>query len=146
VTEASEVRGGDRVSVETAVHQLFRDLTERSNENPEAAPFMLMKDVFMWAVALGVRSGRRLPLSGAKTQIFRWDQLSQDLDVPVLKALAVAETGEVEGLLREDQVLRIAEEYANSGIRELKEALIDQPGQPLWNLVSTVRRNGDVRS
>lgn len=93
----------------------------------------------MWAVALGVRTGRRFPLSGAKTQIFRWDQLSQDLDVPVLKALAVAETGEVEGLLREDQVLRIAEEYANVGIREVKKELIDQSGQPLRNLVSMFR-------
>lgn len=139
MNEATEARGGDRVSVETNMHQLFRDLTERSTENPEAAPFLLMKDVFMWAVALGVRAGKRLPLSGAKTQIFRWDQLSQDLDVPVLKALAVAETGEIEGLLREDQVLRIAEEYANTGIREMKEVLVDQPGQPLWNLVPLIR-------
>lgn len=140
MTETSEIRGGDRVSVETAMHQLFRDLTERSNEYPEAAPFLLMKDMFMWAVALGVRNGKRLPLSGAKTQIFRWDQLSQDLDVPVLKALAVVETGEVEGLLREDQVLRIAEEYANAGIREVKKELIDQSGQPLWNLVELPRQ------
>lgn len=139
MAETGEVRGGDRVSIETAVHQLFRDLTERSTENPEAAPFALMKDVFMWAVALGVRADRRLPLSGAKTQIFRWDQLSQDLDVPVLKALAVAETGEVEGLLREDQVLRLAEKYANAGIREIKEELMDQAGQPMWNLVSSIR-------
>ena len=138
--EASEVRGGDRVSVETAAHQLFRDLTERSNENPEAAPFVLMKDVFMWAVALGVRAGKRLPMSGAKTQIFRWDQFSQDLDIPVLKALAVADTGEAETLLHEDQVLRIAEEYANVGIREVKKELIDQPGQSLWNLVELPRQ------
>ncbi len=78
-----------RVSVETAVHQLFRDLTEQSTQNPEAVPFTSMKDVFMWAVALGVRASRRLPLSEAKTQIFRWDQLSQDLDILVLKALTV---------------------------------------------------------
>lgn len=140
MNEATEARGGDRVSVETNMHQLFRELTERSSENPEAVPFLLMKDVFMWAVALGIRTGKRLPLSGAKTQIFRWDQLSQDLDVPVLKALAVAETGEVEGVLYEDQVLRIAEEYANAGIRMIKEELFDQPGQPLWNLVSIARR------
>lgn len=139
MTETSEVRGGDRVSVETAVHQLFRDLTERSTENPEAAPFTLMKDVFMWAVALGVRADRRLPLSGAKTQIFRWDQLSQDLDVPALKALAVAETGEVDSLVHENEILRIAEEYANMGIREIKSDLLDQPGQPLWNLAGMVR-------
>jgi dnd system-associated protein 4 len=121
------------------MHQLFRDLSDRSNENPEMAPFPLMKDVFMWAVALGVRNGKRLPLEGGRTQIFRWDQLSQDLDVPMLKALAVAETGEVEVLLHDDQVLRIAEEYANTGIRETKEALVDQPGQPLWNLVPLIR-------
>jgi dnd system-associated protein 4 len=121
------------------MHHLYRNLTERSTEDPEAAPFVLMKDVFMWAVALGVSTGRRLPLDGPKTQIFRWDQLSQDLDIPVLKALAVAETGEVERLLREDEVLRVAEEYANAGIRKVKEELIDQPGQPLWNLVHTAR-------
>lgn len=141
MTETSEVRGGDRISVKTDVHQLFRDLSDRSSENPEAAPFSLMKDVFMWAVALGVRNGSRLPLEGGRTQIFRWDQLSQDLDIPTLKALAVAETEEVEVLLHEDQVLRIAEEYANAGIRALKEELLDRPGQPLWNLVGTVRQS-----
>jgi hypothetical protein len=53
----------------------------------------------------------------------------------MLKAFTVAKTGEVEGVvLSEDQVLRIAEEYANAGIREMKEELVDQPGQPLWNL------------
>lgn len=137
--ETLEARGGDRVSIETAVHQLFRELTERSNDSPEAAPFLLMKDVFMWAVVLGVKSGKRLSLSGAKMQIFRWDQLSQDLDVPLLRALAVAETGEIEVLLREDLVLRIAEEYANAGIREMKEDLLNRSGQPLWNLVSAAR-------
>ena len=139
MTETSEVRGGDRVSIETAMHQLFGDLSDRSSENSEAAPFLLMKDVFMWAVASGVKNGRRLPLEGGRTQIFRWDQLSQDLDIPVLKALAVMETGEVEVLVHEDQVLRIAEEYANTGIRQMKEELVDQPGQPLWNLVGRVR-------
>lgn len=138
--DTSEIRGGDRVSVETSAHHLFRELTEKSSENPETAPFILMKDVFMWSVALGVKSGRRLPLSGNRTQIFRWDQLSQNLDVPVLKALAISETEEVEKLVHEDHVLRIAEEYANAGIREMKELLLDQPGQPLWNLVGSARQ------
>ncbi len=138
MTEAPEIRGGDRVSIEPSVHELYRDLTERSRENPENAPFLLMKDVFMWAVALGVKAGERRPLSGSR-QIFRWDQLSQDLDVPVLRAIAIADTDDVEVLKWEDQVLRIAEEYANAGIREIKEEVIDQSGQPLWNLISKVR-------
>lgn len=139
MTETSEVRGGDRISVEAAMHQVFRDLSERSSENPETAPFLLMKDAFMWAVALGVRADKRLPLGEPKTQIFRWDQLSQDLDVPMLKALAIAETEDAEALLHENQTLRIAEEYANAGVREMKEELSDQPGQPLWNLVNLSR-------
>ena len=89
----------------------------------------------MWAVALGVNEGRRSPLSGSREQIFRWDQFSQDMDIPTLKAVALAETGEVEVLLREDQILRIAEEYANSGIHEIKREIVDQPGEALWNLV-----------
>ena len=135
MTEATEVRGGDRVSIEPGMHELYRELTERSRENPEAAPFLLMKDVFMWAVALGVTVGKRRSLSGSR-QIFRWDQLSQDLDIPTLRAIAIADTGDVEVIAQEERVLRIAEEYANVGIREIKESFVDQPGQPLWNLVS----------
>ncbi len=94
----------------------------------------------MWAVSLGVQAGERRPLSGGnRTQVFRWDQLSQDLDVPVLRAVAIAETGDVEVLRHDDQVLRIAEEYANAGIWEIKEEVVDKAGQPLWNLADLLR-------
>lgn len=135
----SELRGSDRVSIETDVHQLYRDLTERSTRNPETAPFLLMKDVFMWAVALGVHFDQRQELVGSKTQIFRWDQFSESIDLPSLKAIAVAATGDVEVLTHEDEILRIAEEYANAGIHLLKREVVDKPGQPLWNLVALIR-------
>lgn len=135
-----EIRGSDRVSIESSTHQIYKDLSERSGQNPKTAPFLLMKDVFMWAVAMGMQAGRPRPLSGGKTQIFRWDQFSQDRDLLALKALAVATTEDVDVLLRDDRILRIAEEYANAGIRELKRELTDQPGQPLWNLVDLARR------
>jgi len=131
-----EAKGSDRVAIDKDVHQLYRDLSERSSQNPETAPFLLMKDVFMWAVALGVKEGKHLPLSGAREYIFRWDQFSHDMDIPALKAIALAETGEVEVLLQEDQILRIAEEYANAGIHEIKREIVDQPGEALWNLTT----------
>ena len=134
-----EAKGSDRVAIDKKVHQLYRDLSERSPQNPETAPFLMMKDVFMWAVALGVKEGKRRPLTGAREQIFRWDQFSQDMDIPALKAIALAETGEVEVLLREDQILRIAEEYANAGIHEIKQEIVDQPGEALWNLVALLK-------
>ena len=135
----NEVKGSDRVSIETSVHEIYKQLSEKSSQNPDMAPFLLMKDVFMWAVALGVKKGTRRPLSGHKEQIFRWDQFSQDIDRPALKTIALAETEEVEILLQEEIILRIAEEYANEGIRELKSELLDQPAKPLWNLVNLVR-------
>lgn len=132
------IEGSDRVSIEERVHELYQKLTERSGRrtNPETSPFLLMKDVFMWAVAMGVKEETRRPLEGAKTQIFRWDQFSRDRDIPALKAIALAETEEVEILLHEDQILRIAEEYANAGIHKLRSSLLDEYGQPLWNLIS----------
>lgn len=134
-----EAKGSDRVAIDKDVHQLYKDLSERSTQNPETSPFLTMKDVFMWAVALGVKEGKRRPLSGSREQIFRWDQFSQDMDIPALKAIALAETGEVEVLLREDQILRIAEEYANAGIHEIKQEIVDQPGEALWNLVALLK-------
>jgi dnd system-associated protein 4 len=137
-----EAKGSNRVAIEKDVHQLYRDLSERSSQNPESAPFLLMKDVFMWAVALGVKEGKRRPLIGSREQIFRWDQFSQDIDIPALKAIALAETGEVEVLIQEDQILRITEEYANVGIHEIKREIVDQPGEALWNLVGLTSVTG----
>ena len=133
-----EAKGSDRVAIESSVHALYKQLTDKSTQDPETAPFLLMKDVFMWAVALGVKEGKRRPLSGSLEQIFRWDQFAQDMDIPALKAIALAETGEVEILLQEDKILRIAEEYANGGIHEIKREIVDQPGEALWNLVGIV--------
>jgi len=130
-----EAKGSDRVAIESSVHALYKQLTDKSTQDPETAPFLLMKDVFMWAVALGVKEGKRRPLSGSREQIFRWDQFAQDMDIPALKAIALAETGEVEVLLQEDKILRIVEEYANAGIHEVKREVIDQPGEALWNMI-----------
>jgi dnd system-associated protein 4 len=135
----NEIKGSDRVSIEETVHDIYKQLSDKSNTFPESAPFYLMKDVFMWSVALGVKKGKRRPLVGNKEQIFRWDQFSQEIDIPALKTIALAETEEVEILLQEDQILRIAEEFANEGIRELKAELIDRPGNQLSNLVNLVR-------
>lgn len=136
----NQVRGSDRVSIEKSVHDVYKELSDKSAQAPETAPFLWMKDVFMWAVALGVKKGTRRTLEGSKEQIFRWDQFSQDMDIPALKTIALAETGDPEILLHEDQILRIAEEYANEGIREIKYVLLDQHGKPLWNLVDLVRK------
>ncbi len=137
--ESTKLARGDRVSIDKGVHQFYKDLAEKSTQNPVSAPFYLMKDIFMWAVALGVHKGARKPLA-KKLGIFRWDQLSPDIDVPMLRAISIAETGDVDIISHDDQMLRIAEEYANSGISELKQIVSDNPGRALWNLVDVIRK------
>ena len=140
MAERGPLGANDRVSVEQEFHELYNKLVERASKNPESQPFTLLKHAFMWSVALGVRSGRRLPLSSPKSALIFWHTLSENQDVPVLEAIAIAETGDVEVLLQGSQVLLIAEEYANAGIREIKRELVDKPGLPLWNLVDVARR------
>ncbi len=133
--DPSEFHGSERVNIENDVHEIYKAITQQSGKDIEDRPFLLMKDVFMWAVALGFQAGRKRPLAPGRQQPFRWGQLSQELDVPALQAIALADSGDVEVLMRKDQILRIAEEYANEGIRILKADLIDQPGRLLWSLV-----------
>ena len=134
----TEVKGSDRVSIEKKVHDIYIELSRQSNSGIENAPLTLMKDVFMWAVALGVKRGKQRELEGGKELIFRWDQFSQDIDIPALKSIALAETADASVLLDEARILRIAEKYANEGIREIKTRLLDSPGKPLWNLIDLI--------
>jgi len=54
--------------------------------------------------------------------------------------MAIAKTEGIEVLVDAEQIVEIAEEYANAGIQEIRMELDDQAGQPLWNLVDTVRQ------
>ena len=92
----------------------------------------------MWAVCLGYHQKRRRQLSGKKQTIFRWAQFTPQVDIPLLKAIAIADKADVSVLLSQDEILTIVEEYANAGIFDLRDALLENFGQPLWNLVSIV--------
>ncbi len=123
----------DTVAIDEAVHEVYQKLTE--GNDPVDVPFRTMKDVFMWAASLGYQRGERRPLTGKRVTIFRWAQFSPQTDIPLLKALAIADSGDVNVLLKQDDILTIAEEYANAGIHELRTRVLDEFGQPLWNLV-----------
>jgi dnd system-associated protein 4 len=126
----------DTVVIDEAVHDIYKQLTE--GNDPVGVPFRTMKDVFMWSACLGHRLGERRPLTGKRVTIFRWAQFTPQTDVHLLKALAIADSSDVNVLLSQDEILIIAEEYANDGIHELRANLLDEYGQPLWNLVATI--------
>ena len=123
----------DTVLIEETAHKIYKILTEGNNIHN--VPFRTMKDVFMWAVCLGVQQGKRRPLTSKKITIFRWTQLDTQIDIPLLKAIAIVEGEDINILLNRTDILNIAEEYANGGIYELRDSLLTESGQPLWNLV-----------
>jgi|SRR2546423_215136 len=131
MTESDTSR--DTVAIDESVHEIYKQLTEGSD--PVSVPFRTMKDVFMWAAFLGYRKSGHRPLTGKRITIFRWAQFIEQVDIPLLKALAIANQSGVEVILSQNDILTIAEEYANAGIHELRASILDEPGQPLWNLV-----------
>lgn len=133
-------RLGLRASIETSHHDFYKQLSE-SADDPERCPFRTMKDIFMLAACLGYRRGQRKPLASGKKNIFHWTQFSEQVDEPVLKAMAIATTGDIQVLGNQEEILQIAEEYANAGIHELKSQVEEGLGEPLWNLVELVRNH-----
>jgi dnd system-associated protein 4 len=128
--------GRDTVTIDEAVHDIYTQLTE--GNDPIMAPFRTMKDVFMWAVALGYKNGERRAITGKRLTIFRWAQFSSQIDIPLLKALVIADSGDIDVLLSQDQILTVAEEYANAGIYNLQDNVLNEYGQPLWNLMNLI--------
>jgi dnd system-associated protein 4 len=126
----------DTVGIDEAVHDIYKQLTE--GNDPVVVPFRTMKDVFMWAACLGHQIGERRPLIGKRVTIFRWAQFTPQTDVHLLKALAIADSRDVNVLLSQDEILTIAEEYANAGIHELRTSLLEEYGQPVWNLIEII--------
>jgi dnd system-associated protein 4 len=127
------VNSRETVAIDEAAHEIYKQLTEGSN--PLEVPFKTMKDLFMFATCLGVKLGIRRSLNSKKLTVFRWAQFDSQTDIPLLKAIAIADTDDVSVLLRRNDILTISEEYANAGIYELRASLLEEYGQPLWNLV-----------
>jgi dnd system-associated protein 4 len=130
-------RGVGRISIDASLHDLYKELSE--GNDPEKVPFRTMKDIFMLAACLGYQRGERKPIRGAKRQIFHWAQFSEQVDVPILKAIAIATTGDVQVLADQERIVQIAEDYANAGVYQIRGQVVDQLGQPLWGLVGLVR-------
>lgn len=131
----------DRVYIDEAAAEFYRQLKKEATSEPEQSPFDTFKDLFMFATCLGFENGRRTkPRKGGNGGEVPAKVFTED-DMAILKAIAIAETGDVEVLARLGEILGIAEEYANTGIHEVKAYLLDEGGRPLWNLVNLLNKN-----
>jgi dnd system-associated protein 4 len=103
------------------------------------SPFKTMKDVFIVAVYLGVSTGQRRPLDGKRAPSpFKGQVLDHDEQM-YLRAIAIGATNDPKVIGDPQQVVRIAEEYANAGIWKLEEIATSTADGPLWDLLEHMR-------
>lgn len=129
----------DSVFIDEGVHRFYLALVEaKDDKDPERYPFRTFKDVFMWAASVGYARKSRKPLE-KRRKVFDWGTFQNQVDVPMLKAIALGDSGDVGVLEKQEVVLSIAEEYANAGIQHLYGRVAESPGRELLNLVDLVR-------
>ena len=125
MTTGAESVKRDRVYCEQSQIEVYRDLAGTSEGGRKSArgadlpPFKSLKDAFLMAMCLGVKTGRRIPLK-QRRELALLTYFNDHRDMAVLRAIAIAESGNVEILADQNQVLTIAEEYANAGFEELR--------------------------
>jgi len=92
----------------------------------------------MLAACLGYNGGQRSKLPSGNKHDIRVSVFTQN-DLALLKAIAIAHTADMTVLSRFSEILVIAEEYAQTGIYDVKGYLLDERGRPLWNLVDLLK-------
>lgn len=127
----------DTVTIDESVHYIYKELTDGTD--PVTVPFKTMKDVFMWAASLGFTRGERRPIAGKKLTIFRWAQFSSQTDIPVVKAIALADGDDINVMLSQDEMLNVIEEYANAGILILSNTM-NENVLPLYSLIELIHK------
>ena len=127
----------DRIHIDESQHELYKELTTEREDTIQ--PFKTMKDLFLFAAFVGYRRGKRIRVE-KRRDIFAWARFSAQEDVPALRALAIAETGDVTVLANQDELLTIAEEYANGGIVEIREHVAEIPTNRIANLVGLLQK------
>lgn len=120
-----------RVRVEVDYHEFYRILAADGEESSGRKVFATMKDAFMLSLGFGVAKRQRTPLAASR-EIFQ-DTVLRPADWDVIKAAVIAEDEKQLQLLEDDeQLVRIAEEYANTGIRILQDLYLSaQPEESL---------------
>jgi dnd system-associated protein 4 len=118
-----------RIAIETGEkHSRVVKLVEN-----KLSPFYgkTMKEVFLYAMGIGLKAGKKIPLK-KKTQAIRGDVFSES-DRALLEAIAISEKGTLDVLFpnKLKDVLDTAEEYANAGIDVLYFLVFgEDPGDP----------------
>ena len=139
-TRGTKVR--EHLNVEEEQHALFKQWADSANR--ESQLFPSMTSMFIYAVSLGFAAGSIRPIKGRRVDVIRWLQLSDQIDIPVIEAVAVAHTGDIEVLGDRERILEIAEHCATGGVDILRMQLIGNRERNLETLAKLALEYGSV--
>jgi len=124
-----------RIHISKEHRSIYEQLAKRGNDNPENHPFPTMKDLFMTAAVIGMKEGKHKKVSGPEA-IFSASVFDDKNDIPILASIAFAHNNDFSTLFNENEIIKIAEEYANGGILILRRELIEKSGRVMNNLMN----------
>lgn len=124
------------IAAERSSQSLYDELTET-----EQSPFYNVRepDLFMLAMSYGRQKAGRAELQGDKYYLTQRFQLSNEQEW-IIKSVAVREERTTRVLKDERLVYRIAQEYANTGIKRLHKRVFGPDDDPLSELTNEVVR------
>ncbi len=104
----------EKVYIDEETHDIYKKLKE------EYKLFLTMKDLFLTAAAVGFYFKKKEPLKKRK-DIFTKNIFDKEKEIPFIYMLAIADREDKEAV--NIDVLEVAEEYANAGIKILADLL-----------------------
>lgn len=122
------------------VNPLYDELVNRAAQNAEDFPFATKKDLFMLAACVGAQHKQFEEVPADKRiQIFDGETFKDDIDVPILAALAYQHTQDLDVLFDPGKIVRIAAGYAQGGIHIVYQRITTgSANRPLYNLVDMI--------
>lgn len=107
------------LNINKADRKIYEEIIENSELKGKT------KEVFLLAAVIGFKKGHRISIKGSKENYVRTEYLN-DEDKTLMNAIAVCETKNLDILQDKKEVFSIVEEYANAGIKILKEMIFDK--------------------
>ncbi|RRJ28795.1 hypothetical protein [Halocatena pleomorpha] len=108
--------------------------------------FDTYKDLFLLAASVGYNRSQFDDNPGKGDEI-PWRILRNNpQNLVVAMSIAYAHTEDYETLVDEDMQVDILQKYASAGIDIIRSQVVEQPGDPLDNMIEFLRRNRDIES
>lgn len=130
------------VSIEMETRYMYKELQEDESSPYEGAQLM---EIFLNAMAVGSRQGLRQPLSGERAALFNVSSLS-DKNLTHIRSIAWRDTGDEEIYYNHKRTFKIAEEFANGGIRHLHQTKLGMGDNTIETLSQHVSMWRDIES